>query len=69
MKKFWIDFAGSFLVEAENAKEAQNKFWQFTNNYNQTHDPQLSYCVIEGIEPADLSHAPSYVNTSGVGPS
>lgn len=55
MKKFWVDFSGSFLVEAENAEEAQDNFWQFTDNYNQTHDPQLLYCIVEGVEPFETT--------------
>ena len=27
MKKFWIDFSGYVVVEAENADEAERKFW------------------------------------------
>ena len=27
MKKFWIDFSGYVVVEAENADEAERRFW------------------------------------------
>lgn len=27
MKEFWIDFSGYVTVEAENADEAERKFW------------------------------------------
>ncbi len=31
MKKFWIDFSGYVTVEAENADEAERKFWHAIN--------------------------------------
>lgn len=31
MKEFWIDFSGYLKVEAENADEAERKFWHAIN--------------------------------------
>lgn len=31
MKEFWIDFSGYLKVEAENADEAERKFWHAVN--------------------------------------
>jgi hypothetical protein len=31
MKEFWIDFSGYLKVEAENADEAERKFWRAIN--------------------------------------
>lgn len=32
MKEFWIDFSGYLKVKAENADEAERKFWDAVNN-------------------------------------
>lgn len=32
MKFFYIDFAGSCEIEAENFNEAIKKFWEYVNN-------------------------------------
>lgn len=31
MKEFWIDFSGYLKVEADNADEAERKFWHAVN--------------------------------------
>ena len=31
MKEYWIDFSGYLKVEAENADEAERKFWNAVN--------------------------------------
>lgn len=31
MKEFWIDFSGYLKVEADNADEAERKFWHAIN--------------------------------------
>jgi len=31
MKEYWIDFSGYVKVEAENADEAERKFWDAVN--------------------------------------
>jgi hypothetical protein len=32
MKEYWIDFSGYVTVEAENANEAERKFWDAVHN-------------------------------------
>lgn len=34
MKEYWIDFSGYVKVEAENADEAERKFWGTINTNN-----------------------------------
>lgn len=34
MEKYFIDFEGCCEIEAENAKQAEDLFWQIVNNKN-----------------------------------
>lgn len=45
MKKYIIDFSASMLIEAENAEQAQEKFWQ-----NTLISPNLDYIEIGLVE-------------------
>ena len=42
MKEYWIDFSGYLKVEAENADEAERKFWHAVNT-------QCGFCGRDGF--------------------
>lgn len=52
MKEYWLDFSGYMKVRAENEIEAEQKFWDFINNYLQLSHTDFSDDVwdLDGIE-------------------
>jgi len=45
MAKFWIDYARSVLIEADSAKDAEEKFWN--DNYEALDTTDIQICLIE----------------------
>ena len=44
MKKYWLDFSGSILIDAENADAAEEKFQDFIA------EQWIKYCEINNVE-------------------
>lgn len=50
MAKFWVDFSGYCKVDAENADEAEKKFWLWYNHIEPcfgVHDDVVDIDLIE----------------------
>lgn len=60
MKEYWLDFSGYMKVRAENETEAEQKFWDFINNYIQLSHTDFSDDVwdLDSIEEVYDEEAP-----------
>lgn len=49
-KKFWIDFSGYLVINAEDEKDAQGKFWDWVNSISASKDFSDDVWDIEHVE-------------------
>lgn len=50
MKEFYVDFSGYLTIKANDATEAENKFWQFVNELDFSGDISNDVWDIDYVE-------------------
>lgn len=50
MKEFYIDFSGYLTIKANDATEAEYKFWQFVNGIDFSGDMSNDVWDIDNVE-------------------
>lgn len=60
MKEYWIDFSGCVKVEADNANEAESKFWSATSPFRAMEGFSNDVWDVDAVE--EVVDFPSTIN-------